>query len=193
MYIESKYFLLESSDTNFESQDADSIPSQHISFKFHGIGPFLRMWYSSPCKEIPRFHGTQKFITAVKILQLDPIINNKHSHILFIYEALHAIFLPSSQLRSDLFHWGVFLSLLHTCYMPLVASSPLCDQILVEIKYVLVYDSLNTIVFAKLLREATTCFGLYWMGHHQVASRITEIYALQRVPHIKNRGGRGPL
>jgi len=58
--------------------------------------------------------------------QLAPTIytNNQHSHILFIYDALHAIFSPSPRLPSDLFPVGVpnktacvFLSLIHTFYM----------------------------------------------------------------------------
>jgi hypothetical protein len=145
MYNVSKYFFLGPSDKNFESQDADRIPSQHISFKFHGIGPLLRMWLFLPCQEIPRFHGTQKFITAVKISQLDPIINtnNQHSHILFIYDALHVIFLPSPQLPSDLFPWGEFLSLLRTFYIPYQSHNDSFNHLIMiwcKARYMNLYD-----------------------------------------------------
>jgi hypothetical protein len=29
----------------FEAQGADIIQSRYLSFKFHGVGPFLKMWY----------------------------------------------------------------------------------------------------------------------------------------------------
>jgi hypothetical protein len=40
------------------------------------------------------------------------------------------------------------------------------------------------------MKESTTCFGPYWIGHYQVESRISENgHILQGVLHIKNRSG----
>jgi hypothetical protein len=71
--------------------------------------------------------------------QLDPVINtnNQHSHILFIYDALHAVFPPSPQLPSDIFPLSVpkktafvFLSLLHTFYMSYRSHTDLFNRLI---------------------------------------------------------------
>jgi hypothetical protein len=54
----------------------------------------------------------------------------------------------------------------------LVASSLLCDSIIVEIRCVNVRR--NTTVFSNCWRKQLHVSALFWVGHHQVETRISE-------------------
>jgi hypothetical protein len=66
-----------------------------------------------------------------------------------------------------------FGSVIETCNSSsLVASSPLCDSILVEIKCINI--CCNTAVFSNCWRKLLHVLALFWVGHHQVETRISE-------------------
>jgi hypothetical protein len=54
-----------------------------------------------------------------------------------------------------------------------VASSPLCDSILVEIKCINVRRN-TTFIFKLLKKKQLHVSALFWVGHHQVETRILE-------------------
>jgi hypothetical protein len=56
--------------------------------------------------------------------------------------------------------------------LPLVASSPLCDSILIEIKCINVHHI--TTIFPNCWRKQLHVSALFWVGHHQVETRISE-------------------
>jgi hypothetical protein len=62
--------------------------------------------------------------------------------------------------------------ILKTKYVSLVASSPLFDSILVEIKCINVRS--NTTVFSNCWRNQLHVSALLWVGHHQVEVRMSE-------------------
>jgi hypothetical protein len=62
--------------------------------------------------------------------------------------------------------------------LSLVASSPLCDSVLVEIKWINVLR--NTTVFSICWRKQLHVSAHFWVGHHQVETRTSgKIHILQ--------------
>jgi hypothetical protein len=60
----------------------------------------------------------------------------------------------------------------HTVSGSLAASCTLCDSVLVEIQCINVCR--NTTVFLNFLRKQLRVTALFWVGHHQVETRILE-------------------
>jgi hypothetical protein len=74
--------------------------------------------------------------------------------------------------------------------LSLVVSSLLCDSILVEIKCISVRR--NTTVFSNCWRNQLHVSALFWVGHHQVGTRISEETHIIRCGHFKTRS-RSPI
>jgi hypothetical protein len=73
----------------------------------------------------------------------------------------------------------------HRDSFTLVASSPLCDSILVENKCINICH--DTTVFSNCWRNQLHVLALLWVGHHQVETRISE------KTHILQCGHQEPL
>jgi hypothetical protein len=65
-----------------------------------------------------------------------------------------------------------------------VASSPSCNSILVEIKCINVRR--NTTVFSIFLRKHLHVSALFWVGHHQGETRISEKTHILHILYIRD-------